>query len=334
MKIALLSIVGAFRSGKSFLLNFIIKYLKELSNGNENYTFNKNDKIEGCCNNENENINGFKWKNSKYGVTNGIWIYNKPFIIPNPKNSKEKIAILIMDTQVYLLYIKGLFDNNFNEKMNVSIFGLSTLLCSYEIFNIKERVNEKDLDYLELYCEYGKECINNNNNEIKPFEKIEFLIRDYPNFEDKNDIKKCIKEMNIYFNELFERKNDVELNNKRNNIKSIFKSIFYYLLPHPGLEITEKNYNGEISKINNSFLNLLNEYVKRIFENINPKMIEEEYIFKNELSIYISKYIEIFNSNKINPKSMIEINCELYNIKLRDELIKVYLFYYRNLKIK
>lgn len=222
--------------------------------------------------------------------------------------------------------------------MNISIFGLSTLLSSYEIFNIKERINEKDLDYLELYCEYGKECINNNkkkDNKIKPFEKFEFLIRDYPNFEDENDIKKCIKEMDIYFNNnLFGRKDDEELNNKRNNIKSIFKSISCYLLPHPGLEITKRNYNGEISKINNSFLNLSNEYIKRIFENINPKMIEEKYIFKNELSIYISKYIEIFNSNKINPKSIIETNYELYNIKLKNEIIKVYLFYNRNLKMK
>lgn len=54
-----------------------------------------------------------------------------------------------------------------------------------------------------------------------------------------------------------------------------FENIGIFLLPHPGLKLTKKNYDGDIKSIEESFLKLLDVYVRRIFEeNLNSKRIQ------------------------------------------------------------
>lgn len=68
--------MGAFRTGKSFLLSNFIKYLKS----------NKNWKIvENDINEE----NGFKWSYGSAPHTKGIWMWNSPIVIKSSTNGKE-----------------------------------------------------------------------------------------------------------------------------------------------------------------------------------------------------------------------------------------------------
>ena len=72
--ISIVSIIGAFRTGKSFLLNIILKFLKD----NEkkkiidiDLWFNNIKTIPG---NKNNNKEGFLWCNGIDSQTMGIWI--------------------------------------------------------------------------------------------------------------------------------------------------------------------------------------------------------------------------------------------------------------------
>lgn len=55
----------------------------------------------------------------------------------------EKLAILLVDTQ-------GLFDSKTPPEVNARIFATTLLLSSVQIFNVKERVREDQLEYLKV----------------------------------------------------------------------------------------------------------------------------------------------------------------------------------------
>lgn len=76
-------------------------------------------------------------------------MYNTPYLIPIPTNKERKMAVLLIDTQ-------GMFDSNTGQMLTVSIFGLSTLLSSHEIYNIDKRIQEDNLQHLALFSEYGR----------------------------------------------------------------------------------------------------------------------------------------------------------------------------------
>lgn len=107
--VALLAVVGAFRTGKSFLLDFFLNYLRELNNDNE---FDcKNMKIlEGSVNGTTRprsNTEGFAWRSGADRLTTGIWMYNTPYYIQNPNDPFKKMAVLLIDTQVLIKIFIG-----------------------------------------------------------------------------------------------------------------------------------------------------------------------------------------------------------------------------------
>ena len=62
------------------------------------------------------------------------------------KANGEKLAVLVVDTQ-------GLFDNESSMLLTSCVFGLSTLMSSHQIYNVKERISEDHLQTLALFSE-------------------------------------------------------------------------------------------------------------------------------------------------------------------------------------
>jgi atlastin len=150
-QVAVLSVVGAFRSGKSFLLTFFLRYLRHGSvddpslnwmtaDGSPSSLFpsfpphllsgaklkegNRNDKSKDDLNEEPQH-DGFAWAGGQNRQTTGIWMWSEPFI-RKVASYPEPIAILLMDTQ-------GMFDNETTMALTARIFGLSTLISSYQV---------------------------------------------------------------------------------------------------------------------------------------------------------------------------------------------------------
>ena len=90
---------------------------------------------------------GFSYKGGSDRNTEGIWIWSEPFIIPNKYVDGKSICVLLMDTQ-------GMFDGLTGQMLTTSIFGLTTLLSSYQIYNIEKRLQEDHLQHLALFSEY------------------------------------------------------------------------------------------------------------------------------------------------------------------------------------
>ena len=76
-----------------------------------------------------------------------------------------------MDTQ-------GTFDHNSTVKDCASIFAMSTLLSSVQIFNLDKQIQGDDLNNLRLFTEFAQLVKKGSET---PLQKLLFLIRDWAN---------------------------------------------------------------------------------------------------------------------------------------------------------
>lgn len=94
---------------------------------------------------------GFKWRGGHERMTTGIWLWSRPFLRRLP-GSSERVAVLLMDTQ-------GLFDSETGQMLTTSIFGLSTLISSVQVYNVTRQIQEDQLQHLALFTEYGRRVL-------------------------------------------------------------------------------------------------------------------------------------------------------------------------------
>jgi len=72
-----------------------------------------------------ESVN-FAWRGGEKRETTGVWIWSEPFIRKTSATNGKEVAILLMDTQ-------GIFDNETTMTLTTQIFGLSTLISSFQV---------------------------------------------------------------------------------------------------------------------------------------------------------------------------------------------------------
>ena len=139
----------------------------------------------------------------------------------------------------------------------------------------------------------------------KPFQRLQFLVRDWPNFdadweeecdssisnlkvsdidiaveneddelvlvdnqkpENSRDLKdgkedvfaRLRAEMKVYFKDVIKDRGLSDLQSTREQISRCFGSVDCFLLPHPGLHVTKKNFSGSIPQIGSFFRGMIN----------------------------------------------------------------------------
>ena len=75
---------GAFRTGKSFILNFFLRYLKWTTRASDA----ENDKQNDWLDMDSPELRGFSWRGGDDRDTNGILIWPEPFILED-RNGEE-----------------------------------------------------------------------------------------------------------------------------------------------------------------------------------------------------------------------------------------------------
>ena len=126
-KIAVVCVAGPYRTGKSYLLNCLIR--------NENPATQTSPLKKG---------NGFTVGNTINACTKGIWLWSAPYY--NPDN----------DTTYLFLDSEGLNSTGEEATFDTQIFSLTVLLSSIFILNIQNKITESDFEQLELVAECSK----------------------------------------------------------------------------------------------------------------------------------------------------------------------------------
>ncbi|XP_059480337.1 atlastin isoform X2 [Neocloeon triangulifer] len=291
--VVVVSVAGAFRKGKSFLLDFFLRYMNAQG-------------AEDWLGEEESPLDGFSWRGGSERDTTGILMWSEVFLVDLP--SGEKVAVILVDTQ-------GAFDSQSTVRDCATIFALSTMTSSVQIYNLSQNIQEDDLQHLQLFTEYGRLALEDCGD--KPFQKLQFLIRDwsFPYEADYgSDGGKKILDRRLQVSE----KQHPELQSLRRHIRSCFSDISCFLMPHPGLRVsTNPNFDGRLKDIETDFKNQLSILVPLLLapENLVVKEISGQKVKAKELVQYFKSYIQIYKGSELpEPKSMLEATAEANNL--------------------
>ncbi|GAB0088277.1 atlastin [Sergentomyia squamirostris] len=296
--VVVVSVAGAFRKGKSFLLDFFLRYMYS--------TYVQQTRTKDWLGGDNDPLKGFSWRGGSERDTTGILMWSDIFLHDYPNG--QKVAIILLDTQ-------GAFDSQSTVRDCATVFALSTMVSSVQIFNLSQNIQEDDLQHLQLFTEYGRLALADSGK--TPFQRLQFLVRDWsfpyeaPYGADGGDI---ILKRRLELSD----KQHPELQSLRRHIKSCFSKIACFLMPHPGLTVaTNPKFDGRLADITDEFKTSLQELIPQILapENLVIKEINGQKVRSRELIQYFISYMNIYKGSELpEPKSMLVATAEANNL--------------------
>ena len=277
--LAVISIAGIYRSGKSYLLNRLL--------GRQD---------------------GFEIGPNITSCTKGIWIWGDTVKLNN-KNTE----VLIIDTEG----LASAFEDR-NENIDIIIFCLSVLLSSLFIYNSMKNIDESAIESLALVLNFAKKIqakFNSLNDYANNFPSFLWVLRDFAlelvdekgkPVSAKQYMENALREENpnmISLNEY--NKGIIEEINKKNEIRKIIKLFFKerdcYTLIRPVHDEKKLKIIDQIpqEQLRPEFLSQMNLLVEKVFDNIRPKNINGSYM-NGQMFLNLAKmYIESLNSDEI-----------------------------------
>lgn len=296
--IVVVSVAGAFRKGKSFLLDFLLRYM--------NFKYIDEVTSDDWMGPEDVPLEGFSWRGGSERDTTGILMWSHVYIATLP--SGEKVAVILLDTQ-------GTFDSESTVRDCATVFALSTMLSSIQVYNLSQNIQEDDLQHLQLFTEYGRLALADTGK--KPFQRLQFLVRDWSfpyeaDYGEEGGQKILERRLQI------SDKQHPELQSLRQHIKSCFSEIDCFLMPHPGLKVaTNPKFDGRLKDIEPDFKDGLSKLVPILLapENLLLKEISGQQVKAKELVQYFKSYLNLFSGDELpEPKSMLVATAEANNL--------------------
>uniref|UniRef100_A0A914CLN2 GB1/RHD3-type G domain-containing protein n=1 Tax=Acrobeloides nanus TaxID=290746 RepID=A0A914CLN2_9BILA len=302
-KVVIVSVAGATRKGKSFLLNFFLEYLYALQNSQQN-------DIQLEWLDEAVQLQGFHWRSGAKRDTVGIWLWGEPIMIEAANG--EKYAIVLMDCQGITL------ENAQSSNQCSSIFALSTLLSCIQCYNIVDVIQEDSLQNLSLFVEYGRLFLNEAQQFGKPFQNLVFMVRDHKSPEE---FPFGAEGGEAYFEQVLENCPDSleELKVVKDNLRECFEQIFCYLLPHPGQKVADRNsFKGYVKDIRPMFREEVKKMISSLLNPhaIKPKIVNGKEVTCKKMIEYIRECARLFYKNdNPAPRSILNAHAQLLCIE-------------------
>uniref|UniRef100_A0A8C5EYC2 Atlastin-3-like n=1 Tax=Gouania willdenowi TaxID=441366 RepID=A0A8C5EYC2_GOUWI len=295
-QVVVLSVAGAFRKGKSFLLDFMIRYMYKKVSGT----------VTNWLGGDDEPLTGFSWRGGSEPETTGIQLWSEVFLVTRDDGSE--LAVVLMDTQ-------GAFDDQSTVKDCATIFALSTMTSSVQIYNLSQNIQEDDLQQLQLFTEYGRLAMDEIF--LKPFQSLMFLIRDWSFPYEYVYGFKGVSWTWLVFKHHFCTCHE-ELQTVREHIHSCFTDISCFLLPHPGLKVaTSPTFEGELRDVAPEFKNQLKSLIPEL---LHPNRLAAKEINGNKVTCrglleFFKAYIKIYQGEDLpQPKTMLMATAEANNL--------------------
>lgn len=291
--ICIVSVAGAFRKGKSFLLNFMLRFLQ---NGGK----------DDWLGEEDSELDGFHWRGGMERDTTGILMWDEVFLVETPDG--REVAVALVDTQ-------GSFDKNSTVRDCATIFALSLMTSSVLVYNLFNNIQEDDLQHLHYFTEYGRLALE--DAEQKPFQKLQYLVRDWQfpyeyDYGAGGGAEVLRKQLAV------EARQHPELQALRKGLVSCFSDMSCFLLPHPGRHVaTNPRFKGNLGQIDEEFLEHVRPLMASLLhpDNLVVKSMGGKEVKAKEIVQYYRSYMEIFKGNTMpEPKSMLEVTIEANNL--------------------
>ena len=312
-KIGIISLVGKYRTGKSFLLNRVIINNKE----NKNEGFEVGPTIKPC--------------------TKGIWLWSNPLIITNQNNNNEPFPVYLIDTEGL-----GAYDEEINH--DSKIFLIAILISSLFIYNSFGTIDEAALSNLSFILNLSKSLklknnlknnednndnINNNINEenelAKYFPCLFWLLRDFV-LKLVDSEGNVISSKQYLENSLMEQEGTtdtiIEKNLIRKKIKNYFleRDCFPMVRPVENEKDLQNLMNLKDEEIRPEFIAQSNHLREMIYSKVKPKNFGGKILSGEMLIELVESIINSINDGAIpvieNSWKYITNNECIKNIKI------------------
>ena len=268
-QIGIVSLVGKYRTGKSFLLNRVLIEKKSLKG------FDVGPTIRPC--------------------TKGIWLWSSPLMITN-KNSQNTFPAYLIDTEGL-----GAYDEEINH--DSKIFLIAILISSLFIYNSFGTIDEVALNNLSLILNLSKSLkLRNNSNVLnskesddkemaKYFPSLLWLLRDFAlKLEDSDG--NVITAKQYLENALMEQKGHRQSIEEKNLVRKMIKTYFIERDCFPLVRPVENE---------NDLQNLMN-----LPENkIRPEFIKQSAMLRNK--IYMKIKPKTFNGKILSGPMLVDL---------------------------
>ncbi|XP_077531304.1 atlastin-1-like isoform X2 [Haemaphysalis longicornis] len=238
--VVVISVAGESRSGKSYLMNWIVLYLREHC------------QEPNLLNDRSAPVQDFSCLGGSERQTTGIWMWNEVFVVKGHQG--DEVAVVVMDTH-------GMFDSDTAFTDRLSMLAFTASVSSVLLYNITHNIQENDLQRLGKLVEYGRTKLEKKTMECV-FQKLVLVVRDWNFPRDAPYGEEGGKE--VLYRRLRGRGGGgvpPELQELHDSISSAFKDIDCFLLPHPGREVaTATSTDGALCKADDDFLDSLNHF--------------------------------------------------------------------------
>lgn len=288
-KLSIISIAGSFRTGKSFILNLMVKYLIH----HEGKTLTET--TEWCSGMVSKH-EYFQWSPGVHRKTLGIWMYTRPFVrIING----TRVGIVFMDTQ-------GLWDGESGYGLLTSIFGMSSIISSVQVYNLMRTIELDKLDQIKWFTGFGEgaiqRCFHKEGMEPTPvFQTLHLLVRDWVGFTDVTNPDVC-RDETMHF--LDSQKKQKEFNKFITELENVYMTVDAVLLPPPGATCCfDAEFHGMLTAVDSAFLECATRYFHNLFSKPIIKQFNGNPVVPNALREIVLRFTDIFHDAYI-PESL------------------------------
>ncbi|CAK0820404.1 unnamed protein product [Prorocentrum cordatum] len=270
--VSIVAIMGKCRTGKSFLMNLVIRYLNWRAAGNadqpprEDWALGSATCTPPPWPGSKPTGGGkasrgpllFASREGRKTVTLGIWMWSQPVVFQTPGGGRS--VVLVMDTQ-------GVDDGHLATGHSAVVFGLTAVLASKLMYNVQGRIDDSDVGRLLFLSNFVGVARAAGDQSVK-FGDLAWIVRDYQHFRDASTLQDCEREM---ADEFATCSDDAGLSEEwqasMRALRESFASTSCYCLPHPGskVEAQSQSWEGGLGDVGSDFLCLVGRFASRFF---------------------------------------------------------------------
>jgi hypothetical protein len=115
----------------------------------------------------------------------------------------------------------------------------------------------------------------------------------------------------------------------RKHIQECFETVDAFLLPHPGLKVVKKKYDGDFGQIRDVFKKMMRHYLHALFEErLAPKCIHGAYVTADELLEYVKAYTHVFCEAEAFPGEFLILDDYYFYLYATTLTIDFYICYF------
>jgi len=299
LPVVFISVVGPFRTGKSFLLNLMSRYFA--SEDKDQWLGGDGEPVD---------LKEFAFRSGPKRETTGMLVSRRVHVARDENG--QNVAVLLADTQ-------GLFDSLTTRKEASVIFSISTMISSMLLYNLQGKLDSSNLESLTAFLEYAK--YTSESFKEKPFDNIHVLVRDWPWPDDYNYGRRGGKR---YIESWLEnRDSPAHLKKIADSIKLSFENVHCYLLPEPNQKLKRSGSESKLTvdDMGAEFIGHVKGMIKSMWGNLTVKKINGEKVTVSELVGLMEGHVKLYNdADAPDPSLQVDVWAKLYYERIAKKL--------------